>query len=274
MVLGWDDALVYAAGAAASAWGANQTAKAAEAANMENEERFFQANSFNADMMRETMKFNSDQARGQLQWQENMANTAYQRQVADMKSAGLNPLLAVAKGNGAAVPAGASGTAHAAQSVAPQPAINALQAGISTGIQLAQSSADIALKRAQVGRETASAGNLQQQTVRIQVELPKLQAEAALLGAQHGTELWKQTVAKAEAFLKDTQDKLARKEIDLVEAQTALEKAKTVLVELAKEEAKNAANAQSSWWMRNVSPYLPDILKSTGAAAGVRGLAR
>lgn len=63
-------------------------------------------NLFNKDNVEETNKANAQQAQMNRDFQERMSNTAYQRGMADMKQAGLNPILAYQKG-GASSPSGA-----------------------------------------------------------------------------------------------------------------------------------------------------------------------
>lgn len=53
--------------------------------------------------------FNSAEAEKQREWEERMSNTAYQRQIEDMKSAGINPA-AAHLGSGASTPAGQAGS--------------------------------------------------------------------------------------------------------------------------------------------------------------------
>ena len=58
-------------------------------------------------------KFNAQQAKIQRDWETQMSNTAYQRAVADIKAAGLNPAMMYASGGqGASTPTGASASGN------------------------------------------------------------------------------------------------------------------------------------------------------------------
>lgn len=78
-----------------------------------NEKMWQKQADFNAEQAQLNRDFNAAEAQKLRDWQTNMANTSYQRAMADMSAAGLNPILAYSQG-GANVPGGAAGTGTAA----------------------------------------------------------------------------------------------------------------------------------------------------------------
>ena len=114
--------------------------------------------------------FNSEEAEKQRKWEENMANTAHQREMGDLEKAGLNPVLSA--NSGAVTPTGA--TASSGQQSAARMAnlgdtlSNAINA-YSTAKQ-----ADIAEKKtpSEIKKNVAEAKNMTLQAVRNEILTP------------------------------------------------------------------------------------------------------
>lgn len=78
-------------------------ATSAQSAQLAAEQRDWQA-----QQNKIAMDFNAAEAAKNRDWQQMMSNTAHQREVADLRAAGLNPVLSATGGNGAAVTSGAT----------------------------------------------------------------------------------------------------------------------------------------------------------------------
>lgn len=110
-------------GLANSAAGAINNSIPAAAANAQAIYNTAQAMKYNAEQAekqmkyqtqsaKEAMDFNASEAEKNRQWQKMMSDTAYQRAIADMKKAGLNPILAYQQG-GSTTPSGATASGYA-----------------------------------------------------------------------------------------------------------------------------------------------------------------
>lgn len=103
------------------------------------------ARSWQQEMVRLSQEYNSAEAAKNRDWQKMMSDTAHQREVADLKAAGLNPVLSASGGNGAAVTSGATAAAGSSPSGAHATADTSANAAI-TGILSAMLSAQTSLE--------------------------------------------------------------------------------------------------------------------------------
>ncbi|QCQ85034.1 DNA pilot protein [Blackfly microvirus SF02] len=101
-------------------------------------------NLFNQNNVENTNEKNAREAQLNRDFQERMSNTAYQRGMADMKAAGLNPILAYQKG-GASSPSGSTPSAM----IAPKIEGNPVGEAINTGLNLQQKMQEVKNMKAQ-----------------------------------------------------------------------------------------------------------------------------
>ncbi|AXL15588.1 DNA pilot protein [Microviridae sp.] len=120
-------------------------------------------------------KTSKKMAREQMAFQERMSNTAYQRSMADMRKAGLNPMLAYQKG-GASTPSGAQPNIKNPLEGAPQ-AASAYVAAKTATANIKNIEANTALQKTQALTEAEKAAQ-----VRAQTEL--FSSQSGLAGAQ------------------------------------------------------------------------------------------
>lgn len=195
--------------------------------------------------------------REQMAWQERMASTMHQREVADLRAAGLNPILSATKGYGGTMPGNVSAA----------PVVDEGAAGRASAIAVQRAAAELELIKAQTAKTTAEAmteaerpQNVREQSALANATQNLHQAQSGLVGGQSINEAIRGDILELERSLKEWEIK---KQPAMV--QSLQEQLDTLAA--AAQEARNR-NAVSETWFGQFLTTVNQISQALQGAAG------
>lgn len=271
MPLIWGAAIAGGAALAGGAMQQNSARRAAKEANEQSIENSREQRAWEHVEAATAREFSAQQAAGNRDWQQWMSGTAHEREVQDLRRAGLNPILSGTRGMGSSTPSGSAATASAPSGSSAQThkaeSYDIVGPAIATALNVMNKTAERDLIEAQ-------AGNVRSETsFRDNYLTAKTDAEIATMVIEQGlkSEQASLTTAQMES-VRAHMSKIAP-EIELLVAQAKNAIASSVshfasARNLSEEARSRAVEAAANEWSQEYGiPKLRKVLEVTNLGA-------